>query len=145
MNNRAFSLDALRGYAIATMILSATICEGILPGWMYHAQVPPPDHVFDPSRYGITWVDLIFPFFLFAMGAAFPFSIGSKHNKGTGTLNLVIHSLLRGVKLTFFAIFIQQMYVWGSSSPPRCPNLFVYAGSLYFVELHVCTFPMGDA
>lgn len=117
MNNRAFSLDALRGYAIATMILSATICEGILPGWMYHAQVPPPDHVFDPSRYGITWVDLIFPFFLFAMGAAFPFSIGSKHNKGTGTLNLVIHSLLRGVKLTFFAIFIQQMYVWGSSSP----------------------------
>ncbi|WP_321333324.1 DUF5009 domain-containing protein [uncultured Bacteroides sp.] len=116
MNNRAFSLDALRGYAIATMILSATICEGILPGWMYHAQVPPPDHVFNPSIYGITWVDLIFPFFLFAMGAAFPFSIGRKREKGTGILNLALHSLLRGVKLTFFAIFIQHMYLWGSVS-----------------------------
>ena len=57
-DKRAYSLDALRGYAILTMILSATIAFGILPGWMYHAQVPPPDHHFDPTVYGITWVDL---------------------------------------------------------------------------------------
>ncbi len=41
---RAHSLDALRGYAIMTMILAATEAFGILPAWMYHAQVPPPDH-----------------------------------------------------------------------------------------------------
>ncbi|MCD8081324.1 MAG: DUF5009 domain-containing protein [Bacteroides sp.] len=117
MNNRAYSLDALRGYAIITMILSGTIASGVLPGWMYHAQLPPPDHTFDPAVYGITWVDLVFPFFLFAMGAAFPFSIGRKYEKGTSRLQLVADSLLRGIRLTFFAIFIQHMYPHSLSSP----------------------------
>lgn len=39
---RASSLDALRGYAILTMVLSATVVYGILPAWMYHMQEPPP-------------------------------------------------------------------------------------------------------
>ncbi|NDV81688.1 DUF5009 domain-containing protein [Bacteroides sp. 51] len=117
MNNRAFSLDALRGYAIITMILSGTIASGVLPGWMYHAQLPPPAHQFDPGVYGITWVDLVFPFFLFAMGAAFPFSIGNKYEKGISKWKLTGDSLLRGVRLTFFAIFIQHMYPWVTSSP----------------------------
>ncbi len=38
---RAISLDVFRGYAIVTMILSGTIASGVLPGWMYHAQVGP--------------------------------------------------------------------------------------------------------
>ena len=82
MNNRALALDALRGYAIITMVLSATIVTHVLPGWMSHAQTPPPDHVFNPLLPGITWVDLVFPFFLFAMGAAFPFSIKKRAEKG---------------------------------------------------------------
>ena len=87
MNNnstRASSLDALRGYAILTMVLSGSVAWGVLPGWMYNAQVGPRSNfVFDGSIYGITWVDLVFPFFLFAMGAAFPFSIGNKYRKGS--------------------------------------------------------------
>ena len=51
---RAHSLDALRGYAIMTMILAATEAFGILPAWMYHAQEPPPTNVFNPQIYGIT-------------------------------------------------------------------------------------------
>ena len=65
---RAYSLDALRGYAILTMVLSATVVYGILPAWMYHAQEPPPTHAYQPDLAGLTWVDLVFPFFLFAMG-----------------------------------------------------------------------------
>lgn len=38
MNQRALALDALRGYAIITMVLSATIISSILPGWMYNPQ-----------------------------------------------------------------------------------------------------------
>ena len=41
-NTRASSLDALRGYAILTMVLSGSIAWGVLPGWMYHAQVGSP-------------------------------------------------------------------------------------------------------
>ena len=42
------------GYAIITMVLSATIVTHVLPGWMSHAQTPPPDHVFNPLLPGIT-------------------------------------------------------------------------------------------
>ncbi|WP_281643993.1 DUF5009 domain-containing protein [Bacteroides zoogleoformans] len=115
---RADSLDAFRGYAILTMILSGTILTNVLPAWMSHAQVGPRSgFAFDPSIYGITWVDLVFPFFLFAMGAAFPFSIGRKLEKGESKGRIAFDSLLRGVRLTFFAIFIQHMYPWSVSTP----------------------------
>ena len=117
-NIRASSLDALRGYAILTMVLSGSIAWGVLPSWMYHAQVGPRSNfVFDGSIYGITWVDLVFPFFLFAMGAAFPFSIGNKYRKGSSRWKIVYDSVLRGFRLTFFAIYIQHIYPWVVSSP----------------------------
>ena len=103
---RAHALDALRGYAIITMVLSAMEAFSVLPRWMYHAQVPPPDHVFDPTIYGITWVDIIFPFFLFSMGAAIPLSLGRQHAKGESIMMLTWKTVQRWVKLTFFAIFI---------------------------------------
>ena len=103
---RAHALDALRGYAIVTMVLSAMEAFSVLPRWMYHAQVPPPDHVFDPTIYGITWVDIIFPFFLFSMGAAIPLSLGRQHAKGESIMKLTWKTVQRWVKLTFFAIFI---------------------------------------
>ena len=53
MNQRALALDALRGYAIITMVLSATIISSILPGWMSHAQTPPPEHIFNPEIPGM--------------------------------------------------------------------------------------------
>lgn len=115
---RAYSLDALRGYSIITMILSGTIVSGMLPGWMYHAQVGPRSNfIFDSGIFGITWVDLVFPFFLFSMGAAFPFSLGNKLQKGVSKWKLVWDSIIRGIKLTFFAIFIQHMYPWIISFP----------------------------
>ncbi len=114
---RASSLDALRGYAILTMVLSATVAGSILPAWMYHAQTPPPSHAFIPEMAGLTWVDLVFPFFLFAMGAAFPFSLGKKLEKGVSRLRLSFDSVLRGCQLTFFAIFIQHFYPFMLSNP----------------------------
>src|SRR5574344_1829855 len=107
---RAHSLDALRGYAIMTMILSATEAFKVLPRWMYHAQVPPPDHVFNWTIYGITWVDLIFPFFLFSMGAAFPLSLGRQYAKGVSKAKLCYKSILRWLKLCFYAIYIQHLF-----------------------------------
>ena len=62
MNNnstRASSLDALRGYAILTMVLSGSIAWGVLPGWMYHAQVGPRSNfvlmVLYMGSLGLTW------------------------------------------------------------------------------------------
>ena len=82
MNNRAYAVDILRGLAIVGMVLSGYIAwNPDLPAWLFHAQLPPPSFVFDASVAGITWVDLVFPFFLFSMGAAFPLSLGRRLNR----------------------------------------------------------------
>lgn len=125
---RASSLDALRGYAILTMVLSGTIAN-TLPSWMYHAQVPPPDHIFTPTIYGITWVDLVFPFFLFAMGAALPFSLGRKFDQGVSVWHLSFDSVIRGLQLAFFAIFLQHIYPWSLSNPQDYRAWFITLGA----------------
>ncbi len=71
---RYLSLDFLRGLTIFGMILSAIQPHGVMPGWMYHVQNPPPTHDLNMSVSGIGWVDLVFPIFIFCMGAAIPFA-----------------------------------------------------------------------
>ena len=113
------SLDALRGFAILTMVLSGSIAfNGVLPGWMYHAQVPPPLHKFIPTIPGITWVDLVFPFFLFSMGAAIPLSLKKKVAEMATPLSIVWIALRRYCLLVFFAIFFQHMKVWSLAEIP---------------------------
>ncbi|MDE5554849.1 MAG: DUF5009 domain-containing protein, partial [Muribaculaceae bacterium] len=111
-NLRAESLDSLRGFAIFMMVLSGSILTWILPAWMAHAQCPPPSGTFDPSVYGITWVDLVFPFFLFSMGAAYPFAIGSRIKRGAGIGRLIIDSIWRFIKLAYFALFLYHINPW---------------------------------
>jgi predicted acyltransferase len=106
---RSYALDALRGFAILTMLLSGQIPFGVLPGWMYHAQEPPPLHNFIPTLPGITWVDLVFPFFLFSMGAAIPLANSKKIEQGYSTVKILGAMILRGLILVGFAIFVQQI------------------------------------
>lgn len=107
------SLDALRGFAILTMVLSGSIAfGGVLPAWMYHAQVPPPLHKFVPTIPGITWVDLVFPFFLFSMGAAIPLSLSKLEKEGASFWKVLWIAARRYVLLTFFALFIYHMRAW---------------------------------
>ena len=64
------------------MILCAAISfESGLPAWMFHCQTPPPDYAFHPEVRGLTWVDMVFPLFIFALGAALPFSLKSRTRK----------------------------------------------------------------
>ncbi len=117
--NRNESLDALRGFAILTMILSGAIAYGdVLPAWMFHAQVPPPLHKFDPSIPGITWVDLVFPFFLFSMGAAIPLSLKKYIENKKGFLFVLWMALKRFLLLAFFALFTQHMKAWVIAEAP---------------------------
>jgi predicted acyltransferase len=104
------SLDALRGIAILLMVLSGSIAfGGVLPIWMYHAQVPPPLHKFVPTISGITWVDLVFPFFLFSMGAAIPLALGKWEGKEKATAHVWWIAGRRFLLLTWFAIFSYHM------------------------------------
>lgn len=109
MIKRNHSIDLLRGLAIIGMVLAAVIpWTSEFPAWMYHAQVGPPDFKFNPDNPGITWVDLVFPFFLFAMGAAFPLALRNKLvQKQYGVITFGL--LRRGLLLVFFAITLAYL------------------------------------
>lgn len=108
-SKRAYALDALRGLAILAMVLSGTIRYRILPAWMYHAQEPPPTHNFNPNLAGLTWVDVVFPLFLFSMGAAIPLALSSRLAKGFTTKRIILYILKRGFLLGAFAIFLEHI------------------------------------
>lgn len=122
--NRSNSLDALRGFAILAMVLSSSIAFGILPEWMYHAQTPPPYHKFNPDLPGLTWVDLVFPFFLFSMGAAIPLALKKK----TSTFKVSGHILQRYLLLVFFAVFTLHARAWVQSPAPGWMEQLVSIG-----------------
>lgn len=127
--NRSNSLDALRGFAILAMVLSSSIAFGILPAWMYHAQTPPPYHAFRPEVPGITWVDLVFPFFLFSMGAAIPLAFQKKIRENTPAWKLLGHMLQRFALLVFFAIFTLHTRAWVQSGTPGATEQLLSVGA----------------
>ncbi len=139
MTTRNESLDALRGFAILAMVLSGTIAYGdVLPAWMYHAQVPPPGHEFNPAIPGITWVDLVFPFFLFSMGAAIPLSLQKHITAGRGHWPIIRIACKRFVLLAFFALFTEHGKAWVMADNPGAKEhlLSLLVFGLLFVQFY---------
>lgn len=107
---RIAALDLLRGLAVGAMLVSGQLPRAVLPGWMYHAQNPPPSHAFTPTLPGLTWVDLVFPVFLFALGAAIPLALAPKlaAGLGTGAAAAAAGVLRRFALLALFAIYARH-------------------------------------
>lgn len=121
---RAHALDALRGLAILMMVLSGVV-PSQLPAWMHHAQTPPPTKAFDPSVPGITWVDLVFPFFLFALGAAIPLALSRRLDRGASVWRVVLGTLQRFLLLGLFGVYVAQIRPFAVSSYPLGPGDWV--------------------
>nr|WP_298796592.1 DUF5009 domain-containing protein [uncultured Acetobacter sp.] len=69
---RLLSLDLMRGYTVAFMIIVNN------PGDWSHVYAP----LLHAEWNGLTPTDLVFPSFLFMMGCAIPFSLGGKLSRG---------------------------------------------------------------
>jgi predicted acyltransferase len=144
MQQRNQSLDALRGFAILAMVLSSSIAFGILPAWMYHAQEPPPSHAFIPTHPGISWVDLVFPFFLFSMGAAIPLALHKKIKNGISFSAVFFIAAKRFVLLTFFALFTLHARAGIMSSSPQVFHYLLSIAAFVLIFFQFCN-PFGPA
>lgn len=88
-HGRLESLDAFRGLTIAGMILVNN------PGsWAY--VYPPLAHA---AWHGWTPTDLVFPYFLFILGVAIPFSFARRLREGAARADLLRHVLRRSLIL----------------------------------------------
>jgi len=86
---RLLSLDAFRGLTIAAMILVNS------PGSWSHVYAP----LLHAEWHGWTPTDLIFPYFLFILGVALPFSFRRRIAEGASRARLFRHVLRRALIL----------------------------------------------
>jgi heparan-alpha-glucosaminide N-acetyltransferase len=95
---RIYTIDALRGITILVMIFVNELA-GVrgLPGWMKHAAA-------DADT--MTFVDVVFPSFLFIVGMSIPFAINNRLSKGDTTLTLFKHISFRTLGLLVLGVFM---------------------------------------
>jgi len=71
-----------------------------LPWWTHHM----PDGV-----NGMTYVDMVFPTFLFLVGMSIPLAIGARQAKGESFGKIVLHVLLRSVGLVVIGLLLANL------------------------------------
>ena len=72
----------------------------IVPDWMVHFS----DR--HPKGSGMTFVDLVFPAFLFIVGMSVPFALGGQMAKGEPLLKTLGHVAIRTLSLLFVGILM---------------------------------------
>lgn len=100
---RVTSVDALRGLVMFTMIFVNDLAgapEKIVPDWMVHFS----DRHAHGS--GMTFVDLVFPAFLFIVGMSIPLALGSRVAKGEPIWKTSSHVVLRTLSLLTIGILM---------------------------------------
>jgi predicted acyltransferase len=90
---RLRSLDAFRGFDIAAMILvNMTWDSQRLPRQMFHVG-------WNAGEQGVTFTDLVFPWFLFIAGLSLPFSMHSGRGRELGARGRLLAGLRRALTL----------------------------------------------
>src|SRR5208282_6737227 len=94
---RVTSIDAARGLVMFTMIFVndiAGVSHQIVPDWMRHFR----------GRSGMTFVDLVFPAFLFMVGMAIPSALGGRLQAGEPVWKIFRHVVARTLSLLLLGI-----------------------------------------
>lgn len=135
MKERLLALDFLRGLSIFGMVFSAIIPYGVLPAWMYHIQNPPPTHQLDITVSGISWVDMVFPLFIFCMGVAIPLSGTQKAEAQQNTCSYIKRTFIRFLRLWLFS----YLYVLTNFSNVEgfLPQYFTLLGFASIILLYI--------
>jgi predicted acyltransferase len=99
---RITSIDALRGFVMFMMIFVNDLAGAgkIVPDWMVHFS----DRHHGGS--GMTFVDLVFPAFLFLVGMSVPFALGARMAKGERLLRTLGHVAIRTLSLLFIGVLM---------------------------------------
>ena len=119
---RITSIDASRGLVMLVMIFVndiAGVSDKIVPWWMKHySDMRPRPAVND----GMTFVDLVFPGFLFIVGMSIPFALGNRLKQGKAWHRVLLHVVIRTASLLVLGV----MMVNAEDGPSNGPHLLRY-------------------
>lgn len=134
MAGRLLSLDVFRGITVAGMVLVNN------PG-TWSAIYAPLRHA---DWHGCTPTDLIFPFFLFIVGVAIPFSLASRAVEGSGP---ALGRIVRRALLIFALGILLHAIPWFQWDTLRIPGVLQRIALCYLVAalIYLAAGPRGQA
>jgi heparan-alpha-glucosaminide N-acetyltransferase len=95
---RVISIDIFRGLTMAVMIFVNALADVHgLPWWTYHAHA---------QEDVMTYVDMVFPFFLFIVGMSLPLSIAQRLKRNPSLFSLWGHVVVRVIGLVVLGLIL---------------------------------------
>jgi heparan-alpha-glucosaminide N-acetyltransferase len=98
ISGRIASIDIFRGLTVLVMVFvdNLDFVKG-LPWWTYHLP---------RETNGLTYVDMVFPAFLFVMGMSIPLAVDRRSIEGDSQGKIWLHILARSLSLVALGLFI---------------------------------------
>jgi heparan-alpha-glucosaminide N-acetyltransferase len=117
---RVASIDIFRGLTMTLMIFVNELAEVKgLPWWNYHA----------PAKINVmTYVDMVFPAFLFILGMTIPIALEHRLRKNNSTPQLWLHIILRTVALVVLGLILANAEQGNRALMGIGPNVWTILG-----------------
>lgn len=98
VSSRVLSIDIFRGLTMAVMIFVNAL-DGTrgLPWWTFHAHA---------DWNAMTYVDMVFPFFLFIVGMSLPLSVAQRLKRNPSLPALWLHAVTRSLSLLVLGLIL---------------------------------------
>lgn len=121
-SSRVLSIDIFRGLTMAVMIFVNALA-GVpgLPWWTYHAHA---------NEDVMTYVDMVFPFFLFIVGISLPLSVAQRLKRDPSLPALWLHVVLRSTSLIGLGLILANAEKADASRMGISGNLWALLGLL---------------
>ncbi len=128
---RITSIDIFRGLTMMVMIFVNEL-DGTkgLPWWTFHA----------PAKVdAMTYVDMVFPAFLFIVGMSFPLSVKARLRKNSSTAALWLHVIRRTISLVVLGVILANAEKGSRALMGISPNLWGFTaliGAMLFWNVY---------
>jgi heparan-alpha-glucosaminide N-acetyltransferase len=133
--SRIVSIDIFRGVTMAVMIFVNEVAEVRgLPWWTNHA------HAWEDR---MTYVDMVFPFFLFAAGLSMPLAIAQRLKRNPSTFALCLHIVLRVLGLLVLGFILANAEKADPAKMPLSGALWALLG-LICMMLYLNIYPRWE-
>jgi predicted acyltransferase len=128
---RVLSLDALRGFDMFWIIGGGTIFESLVEVWKHPVTETIRQQLDHVQWKGFHFEDLIFPTFIFLVGAVLPFSLSRRAERGDSPVRIHLHVLRRAAVLILLGLMLNGLlrFDWPQM---RWPGVLQRIGLCYF-------------
>ena len=130
-STRVLSIDALRGFDMFWIIGGGVLLESLVHAWN-HPITRTIEHQLEHVEWeGFHFEDLIFPLFIFVVGAVLPFSLAVRLEREQGFIRVQLHIIKRTAAIILLGLIYNGLlnFEW---SDMRWPGVLQRIGLCYF-------------